>query len=279
MGYNREAYEKILEEKKLSRKEHDMIEIDLLKLVLILWKKVWAIVLAAVAVGIISFAFTYNFIEPLYQSSIKVYVNNSQKNDTASITTADISASKALVDTYIVTLKTRTTLNQIINVADLDYTYEELNEMISATAVNGTEVFQVTVTAEDPKEAALIANTVAEVLPKRIMDIVENSSVRIVDYAIKNDEPVSPSYVKNVVIGAMVGAVISIAFIFLQYALDNKIHSEEYLIENYKYPILAVIPDLNTTSKQKYYRRKKSGYSQNAGAQGTASSETAAKEE
>ncbi len=265
----------------MSRKEHDMIEIDLLKLVLVLWKKAWAIVLAAVAVGIISFAFTYNFVDPLYEASVKVYVNNSTNKNTTSqaITTSDISASKALVDTYIVALKTRTTLNQIITEADIEYTYEELNEMISAASVNSTEVFEVTVTSKDPKEAALIANTVAKVLPKRIMDIVENSSVKIVDYAMVNEEPVSPSYPKNVAIGAMVGAVISIAFIFLQYALDNKIHSEEYLIETYKYPILAVIPDLNTASKQKYYRRKKGNYYTSADGATQSSAETGGKAE
>ena len=42
----------------------------------------------------------------------------------------------------------------------------------------------------------------------------------------------------------------------VQFVLDNKIHSEEYLIEHYKYPILAVIPDLAATSKNKYYKRK-----------------------
>ena len=99
------------------------------------------------------------------------------------------------------------------------------------------------------------------VLPERISEIVENSSVRIVDYAIINDEPVSPSYVKNVAIGGLAGAVLAVGLIFLQFVLDNKIHSEEYLVEHYKYPILAVIPDLNTSSKQKYYKKKKSYYS------------------
>ena len=128
--------------------------------------------------------------------------------------------------------------------------------MISAEAVDSTEVFEVTVVSKDAKEAAEIANTIAEVLPSRISEIVENSSVKILDYAIINNEPISPSYVKNVAIGALAGVVVAVALIFLQFVLDNKIHSEEYLIEHYKYPILAVIPDLAATSKNKYYKRK-----------------------
>lgn len=248
----------------MSRKEHDMMEIDLLKLVLILWRKAWAIVLAAVVVGAMAFGVTYNFVTPKYEASIKVYVNNSSQQTATTITSSDISVQKQLVQTYIVTLKARTTLNQVITAAALDYDYEELSEMITAAAVDSTEVFQVTVTSDDAKEAALIANTIADVLPNVITEIVENSSVKIVDYAIINNEPVSPSYPKNIVIGAMAGAVIAVILIFVQFILDNKIHSEEYLIENYgKYPILAVIPDLNAVSKQKYYKRKTSKNSSN----------------
>lgn len=244
----------------MAQKERDMIEIDLLKLVLVLWRKAWAIVLAMVVMGGIAFGFTYNFIEPTYQSSVKVYVNNTNQNNTT-ISSADISTQRSLVQTYIVTLKSRTTLNEVIKQANLDYDFEELSGMISAEAVNSTEVFEVTVVSKDAKEAAEIANTIAEVLPTRISEIIESSSVKILDYAIINNEPVSPSYIKNIAIGALAGAVVAVALIFLQFVLDNKIHSEEYLIEHYKYPILAVIPDLTATSKNKYYKRKTSSKS------------------
>ena len=239
----------------MAQKERDMIEIDLLKLVLILWRKAWAIVLAMIVMGGIAFGVTYNFIEPTYQASVKVYVNNTNQSNTT-MTQSDVNLQRTLVQTYIVTLKSRTTLNEVIKQADLDYNFEELSEMISAEAVNSTEVFEVTVVSKDAKEAAEIANTIAEVLPSRISEIIENSSVKILDYAIINNDPISPSYVKNVAIGALAGAVVAVALIFLQFVLDNKIHSEEYLIEHYKYPILAVIPDLAATSKNKYYKRK-----------------------
>ena len=200
----------------MAQKERDMIEIDLLKLVLILWRKAWAIILAAIIMGGVAFGVTYNFIAPKYQASIKVYVNNTNQSSTTTLTQSDLNVAKQLVDTYIVTLKSRTTLNQIITEAGLEYDSDELNEMITAAAINSTEVFEVTVTSEDAKEAALIANTVADILPNRITEIVENSSVRIVDYAIINENPVSPSYVKNVAIGALAGIVIAVALIFLQ---------------------------------------------------------------
>ncbi len=240
----------------MAQKERDMIEIDLLKLVLILWRKAWAIILAMIVMGGIAFGVTYNFIEPTYQASIKVYVNNASQTNTGVVSQSELTVAKQLVQTYIVTLKSRTTLNEVIKQANLDYDFEELSGMISAQAVDNTEVFEVAVVSKDAKEAAEIANTIAEVLPTRISEIVDNSSVKILDYAIINNEPVSPSYIKNIAIGALAGAVVAVALIFLQFVLDNKIHSEEYLIEHYKYPILAVIPDLTVNSKNKYYKKK-----------------------
>ena len=111
---------------------------------------------------------------------------------------------------------------------------------------------------EKSKLETIDFSSTVDYMVQKITEIVENSSVRIVDYAIIDEEPVSPSYVKNVAIGALAGAVVAVAFIFLQFILDNKIHSEEYLIEHYKYPILAVIPDLTVTSKNKYYKKKTS---------------------
>ena len=240
----------------MAQKERDMIEIDLLKLVLVLWRKAWAIILSAIVVGGIAFGFTYNFIEPEYQASIKVYVNNTSQSNTGVVSQSELVVAKQLVQTYIVTLKSRTTLDAIIKQAGVDYTNEELNGMITASAIDSTEVFEVKVTSKDAKEAAEIANTIADVLPSRITQIVDNSSVKIIDYAIIDNEPISPSYVKNVAIGALAGIVIAVALVFLQFVLDNKIHSEDYLIENYKYPILAVIPDLTVSNKNKYYKNK-----------------------
>ena len=207
----------------MAQKERDMIEIDLLKLVLVLWRKAWAIVLSAIIVGGIAFGFTYNFIEPQYQASIKVYVNNTSQSNTGVVSQSELVVAKQLVQTYIVTLKSRTTIDAIIKQAGVDYTNEEMSSMITASAIDSTEVFEVKVTSKDAKEAAEIANTIADVLPSRITQIVDNSSVKIIDYAIINNEPISPSYVKNVAIGALAGIVIAVALVFLQFILDNKI--------------------------------------------------------
>ena len=223
--------------------------IELRELFGVLVQKIWAVILAAVIFGGAAFGLTYFFVDPLYQSSTLLYVNNSDisvGSTSFSISNSDLTAAQKLVNTYVVILRSRTVLNEVINNAGLLYTYQELYNMISAEPVDDTEVFEVVVTSRDPIEAEHIANTIADVLPDKITDIMSGSDVRIVDYAVVPSHRSSPSYTKNAVIGALLGAFVAGIIIILTYVFDENIRSEDYLTTTYPdIPLLAVIPDMN----------------------------------
>ena len=52
---------------------------------------------------------------------------------------------------------------------------------MSTETVNETEVLKISVTSRDAQEALDIAATIAEVAPGAVSDIIEGSSVKIVD--------------------------------------------------------------------------------------------------
>ncbi len=235
--------------------EKDYVEIDLMRLMKAVLHRAWAVVLATLFGAIIAFAYVTLAVTPLYQSKVLMYVNNSSLNlstTSVSISSSDISASQSLVDTYAVIMNTRTVLNQVIDEAGLSYTYNELVNMIETSAVDSTEVFQVVVTSASPEEAALIANTIAEIFPDVVDDIVEGSSAKIVDYAVVPTTKSSPSVTRYTMIGALLGFVLSVGVIVVLELLDNLIHGEDYLLTNYKnIPLLASIPDMDISGSSK----------------------------
>lgn len=239
------------------QQDNNYIKIDLLKILDGLIRRVWIIILAMILCGAIAFSWAAFFITPLYQSNVLMYVNNSSfsvGSTNFSISSSEITAAKSLVDTYLVILKTRLTLNEVISVGRLDYTYEQLAGMIDADAVNGTEVFSVTVTCPDPEEAEHIANTIGEVLPDKIADVVEGSSVRIVDFAVVPSQKTSPSISKYTMVGLLLGLMISCLGITIVEIVDDQIRSEEYLLTNYgDIPLLSVIPDMLDERGGGYY--------------------------
>ena len=146
----------------------------------------------------------------------------------------------------------------MISKAGLPYNYEQLSKMITTKAITGTAAFDVTVRSSSPTEAEHIANTIAQVLPERIAEIVDGSSVRIVDYAIVPAHRAAPSYTKNTMIGFLAGAVLAAGFVTVRFLIDEQndmvIHSTDELRELYPdIKVLAMIPDMRLSEKKGYY--------------------------
>jgi len=242
----------------MNTNNNEEMEIDLLRLLKALWRKALAILLAAAIFGAGSMMFTVMFVKPLYKAEALMYVNSSNISlggAKVSISQSELTAAQTLVDTYIVIMNTRTTLEEVIAQSGVSYDYEELKEMISAAAVNGTEIFEIEVLSTDPKEAELLANTIAQILPEKISSIVEGSSARIVDYAVVPAQKDSPSIVKNTLIGAVLGFILACGIVVVVELMDEQIHDSDYLSQTYELPVLAVIPDLLSTKSSNEYHQ------------------------
>ena len=141
----------------MNNKEH-YTEIDLTALLKALWRHIWLIAASVIVIGAMAFSYARFFVTPMYTASALMYVNNnslSVGSTKVSLSAGDLSAAKSLVNTYVVILNARTTMNEVIREAGVDYTYTDMQGMISAGAVNSTEVVQIDVTMPDPQEAAL----------------------------------------------------------------------------------------------------------------------------
>ena len=228
-----------------NQRENDDYEIDLLHIAKLLWSKIWLIVAVTVILGLLSFSYVKLFVTPRYESSTLLYVNNnSATSGNNAITASEITAAKSLVDTYSVVLKSRTTLEAVIEKTGVHYSYEQLSRMVRASSVNNTEFFSVTVNSTDPKEAKLIADAIADILPEKISSVVEGSKVNVVDRAVLSKDKVSPNVKRYVEIGVLLGLVLSSAAIILLDAFDDIIRDDDYLTQTYEIPVLGVIPDL-----------------------------------
>ncbi|MBE6638193.1 MAG: hypothetical protein E7616_01875 [Ruminococcaceae bacterium] len=229
--------------------------IDISYILKALWRKAWIIAVVTVLVGGIFLTGTVFFVTPKYSASVIMYVNNSAI-DLGNMSLSQLDAARNRVNSYLVILTTRTTLEQVIDKSGVNYTYEQLRDMITASPVNDTEFFAITVTSSDPYEAAKIANVVDDVLCARTEDIIEGTDVRTVDHAIVNREKVAPSITLNTTLGLVLGFAGACAVLATLAVLDDTIRDEEYILQTYDLPILAKIPDLlddSSSDKYSYY--------------------------
>lgn len=242
-----------MENQEKSMKEYYTIDVS--HILKSLWRRVWLIGLCGLLVAIIGFSIAAFAIAPTYSSYVKLYVNNSSfslGNTSFSISSSELTAAQSLVRTYGDILISRSTLERVIEKADVNYTWKELSKMITCEPSNNTEIMRVTVTCEDPYEASKIANTIAEVLPVRISEIIEGASMEVVDTAIPDHEKVAPSITQYTAIGLVLGILISAIALFVLALTDDTIHDEEYVLRTYNYPILGRVPDLLNAGNKSY---------------------------
>lgn len=246
-------------------------EIDLLALIRHLWRRVLLIALAALLFGCAAFGYTAFLMEPQYKATASMYVNNSSfslGSTDFSVSSGDLSASSSLVSVYLYILKSRTTMEEVIQASGLTYTPDDLQEMISTSSISKTGAFEVTVTSTNPAEVELIANSIARVLPERIAEIVDGTTVRIVDYAIIPTRRSGPSIVRNTAMGILLGGMLSAVFVAVKFLLNDTGKEMIQTVDDLRemYPdimVLATIPDMRLNEKKNgyysaYYTREES---------------------
>ncbi|MBP5173799.1 MAG: hypothetical protein ILP01_02520 [Clostridia bacterium] len=228
-----------------NKKNGGEVEIDLLRILGIIWHNIIIIMVVTLTVALIAMVFAKFIVKPTYRSSAMMYVNNKNSGTSSDyISTTEISAAKSLVSTYAVILKSNSTLTKVIESSGLEgYTPSSLAKNVSASSVESTEIFRITVTANDPEEARILVENITEILPDAIAGVVDGARVTVVDPA-TNGVKNGPSTVKYVLIGALLGFFLMSGLLIVFDLADDKIHEEKYLAENYSYPVLAVIPNI-----------------------------------
>ena len=219
-------------------------ELDLTELCKFLGKRIWIIVLCMALVGAGVFVYTKNFVTPMYDAGVTIYVNNNSGKNTGAISSTDLAVALKLVNTYVNIISSDTVLEKVITEAGMNLNVAQVRKMMSSSVVDETEMFKVVVTTHDPQMSMDLANAIARVAPAEISAIIEGSSAKIIDYAKLPTAQSSPNYTRNTVLGAVVGLVLSVLVLTMVMMLDRSIKSEADLLHICNAPLLGCIPDM-----------------------------------
>ena len=216
------------------------------------------IIVAGLLLALGSLAYTdYNHVD-VYQSTTKLYVQIEDKNNNTAYSTA----ASARVEAYRIVLKSRTTLEEVINTIKETYpnysrSYGGMSGMVATSVDGDTEIFTVTVTSQSKEEAYLVAKAIVTVMQERVPALFGSSAkVGVVDSPVISATPVAPSYRRNALLGFLVGAVLCCVVIVALDLLNDRLKSEDWLTQTYggEIPVLASIPDTQHGAGSRGYR-------------------------
>lgn len=217
-----------------------MESIDISELLNYFKSKIVYIIFIASVFFCISGIYVNRFRTPVYTSSTTILLN--QANENIAINTNDLTLNKTLVPTYREIIKSKRVLSQVIKSLDLEYEYNELANMVGVSEITDTSIINVAVTNKDRALAASVANTIAEVFTKEIVDIYNIENISIIDEAEESVKPSSTSAVKVVLIVTLIGILLSVAVFFVIFYFDTSLKSEEDIERITGLPVIGVVP-------------------------------------
>lgn len=231
----------------------DEIEIDIKELcyeVLGHWK---VIVLSTIIVGLIAFVISRYMITPQYESTSRLFVLSKSTSITS---LADIQTGSSLTNDYMVVVKGRTVLEQVIHNLSLDETYEELSEKITLNNPSDSRILEISVKDPDPERARQITDEMARVASAFIAEKMDQDAPTTIQNGYADGVAVSPNVGKNTVIGAALGLLLALTIVVIAYIMNDTITTTDDIEQKLNIHVLGALPLEEKTELNKKNRKK-----------------------
>ncbi|MER0122263.1 Wzz/FepE/Etk N-terminal domain-containing protein [Streptococcus sp. ZJ100] len=222
------------------------VEIDILALFRMIWKKKFLIFVFATLVGILVFGYNVLLASPSYDSTTRIYVVNRQNNDVGTITNQDLQAGSYLVKDYKEIILSQDVLRKSIEELGLDLTPSALASKINVVVPADTRIISITVSDKDPEEAARIVNTFRQKASEKIIEVTKAADVTTVDEGVAAVSPSSPKVKRNTALGFLVGGFVMIVVVVVAEIIDDRVKRPEDIEETMGITLLGIVPNIDT---------------------------------
>lgn len=208
-------------------------------------KRLWLIALITVITATVSAVLTFFVLTPMYDVKTQLLVNQT-KSEQQIYNTTELQANVQLINTYNVIIKSPTVLDKVRKNLNLERNADELNKQISVTSAEESQIVEIVVEDKSPEMAAKIANETAKVFKAEVSKVMNVDNVNILSKAVvkENINPVKPIPALNILIGIVIGLIISIATAFVLEFSDKSIKTEVDIEKYLDLPVMGVIANI-----------------------------------
>lgn len=232
-------------------------QLELHQIFNIIKKRFKLLVLFSIIPVLIAGILSFYFLTPVYEMKTQILVNQA-KDEQQAYNFNEVQTNLQLINTYNVIIKSPAILDLVVNKMGLDLTTQQLNEKITVETEKNSQVVLIKVKDENPQVAVDIANQVATVFKKEIVDIMSVDNVSILSKAgvTENMSPVSPKPYLNMAIALVLGLFSGVGFVFLREYMDNTVKNDLDIEKHLQIPVLGMISIMNEDKDKKKRGRK-----------------------
>ncbi len=209
-------------------------------------RKRWIMIVAiTLTATIISGVLSFFVIDPVYETSTKVFIGKEESDD-AAYNSSDINMYQQLLQTYAQAIQTKDLVNRAIS----GLSYDELEtknilEKLTVNPITSTQILEIKYKSKNPNEAKEVLKNITDEFIVVAKDLVPNGNVRVIEEVELPEEPVSPNKIMNIAIAFLLGLMVSVGLVFLLEYLDNTYKNKDQLEKDLGIPVLGAIPDVD----------------------------------
>lgn len=214
------------------------IEINLGELFQLLKKNIKMIIIFILACTALLGIVTVFLINKKYESTSRLFLKPDVTEGIADY--SQINSNNLMVNNYVEMIKG----NNIQGLAadELNMDIKDLNSCLNVSNETNTQIISITAKTTDPALSKDIVDAVVKTFTKEAKEKLNVNNITVVDEAEIATDPVSPSLKRNLLIGALLGAFLSIGYLFIKFMLDTHIHNKEEVEKYLGIPCLGSVP-------------------------------------
>lgn len=232
----------------------DESTIDLREILFVIRSKWRMILLFALIAAITAFCVTKYFIKPQYKATSMLYVLGKSSGTSDGI---NLQLSQQVTVDFQILATSRPVVEAVISDCSLSQTYEQLIKKIAVSNPTDTNILKMTVTDENPQQAADIANALSKETENQIEQVMVTEKMSSVEDAVAPTTPSSSSPARNSMLAGIIVFCLAAAIAIFRYFSDDTIKTEEDIKKYLGLPILAVFPVDEDIIKKKSARRRR----------------------
>lgn len=174
---------------------------------------------------------------PSYEARSQVYVSVRTGGTTTDLVQGS-NFTQRQVKSYSDLATSPLVLGPVIDDLGLEASTEDLSRAVTASPVLDTSLINIAVTDEDPSRAAAVANALAASLSVQVAELEQPNAdgqspvlISTVRLATEPTRPASPSPVRNLALGLLLGLAAGLGVAVLREMLDTKVRTEDHVAQ------------------------------------------------
>lgn len=216
-------------------------------------KNAWKLIVSITIIcTLIAGCINYFVIKPKYQSTVKLFIGkqtttleNNQENTGYNFN--EVNMYQNLMGTYAQFIPTTNLVGNALENIGIERTTGNVDSTIKNLKVNtdrNTQILTITYTSTNKRDVVRILNSVTNAFIDESKKLIPNGSVHVIENPAQPTAPISPNKTLNIIIGFIIGLILSIGIVLALDYFDNTVKSADELEKLLDYPVIGAIPEV-----------------------------------